>query len=95
MYQYLVTTTTVDDTPELVVIGRYSDYIDHLTKYRRVSYCFGRSTRVAKACNIAIINYDSPRMYQLMLLLKSTPFQTFNSHMGTINLQSEYPELLL
>lgn len=96
MTSYLVTTATIDDIPQLVVIGHYdSCYQDHVAKYQRISYCFERSTRVAKACNIAIINYDSPSMFSLMQLLKSNSFSTFGLNLSTINLHIEYPEVFL
>lgn len=101
MYQYLITTTTDDDIPRLVVIGHLDSYIDHLTKYQRVSYYPGNycrcgdGMRVAKIVNIAIVETNSRYRYNLVKQLTNTPFTTFGANLTHIDLQSQYPELFL
>ena len=96
MYQYLVTTTTVDDIPQLVVIGHYDPcYRAHVAKYQRISYCFGRSTRVAKSCNIAIVYINTWHMSKAIQLLSTNPFHTFDANMRHINLHAEFPEVFI
>ena len=101
MYPYLVTTTTVDDTPRLVVIGHLSEYTDHFQEQSRICYYPGRWTacqsgmRVAKSRNIAIVNVNTWHMSQVIQLLSTNPFHTFDANMRHIDLHAEFPEVFL
>ena len=101
MHSYLVTTTIVDDSPRLVLIGSIESYTDHFAEQSRISYYPGYAAsyphgmRVAKTCNIAIIDVDIHSRYRVMQLLSSNPFHTFGANMRHINLHSEFPEIFL
>lgn len=101
MHSYLVTTTTDNNVPRLVVIGHLDSYIDHLSKHERLTYFPGYAhrtksgMRVAKQANIAIVNVNTRYMYNVVKMLATSPFTTFDANLEHIDLQSQYPELFL
>ena len=101
MAEYLVTTTTDNNIPRIVVIGDVDQYAEHLHKHKRVTYFPGGAypsksgMRVAKYTNIAVIVVNTNRMFQVIKMLNDQPFNTFDANMSYIDLEAQYPELFI